>query len=203
MNRNIFLFLSAICMSLFSSGNAAEYPGIGISYSASYNRACFSPNWCQIADAGFSTSSPAEWYTVTAFPYPIATPLSLFRNRGTVQGNFLLTPTGLIIGQPGNYSVNFNAILTFTVGGSSNPFVTVFLVKDGVFNPLDTSNIGGVSTVPFEQITTIQATGVLQNVLPGTALSLVISNGGSGDAVDITVVAWGISVFRIPCDPIP
>lgn len=163
---------------------------------------CFKSNWCQIGTAGFSTQNPADWYDILTFAFPETTPLSLNRNRGSTQGNVQLNSTGITIGQAGNYSVSITAILTNN-NQSYTPLIPIFLVRDGVFDPSDTSSIGGVSLVPFEQITTIQATGVLEYVTAGTTLSIVATNGGSPQPEPIKVVGWSISAFRIPCDPTP
>jgi len=164
---------------------------------------CSSPtsNWCQIGTSGFSTMDPSNWYEIETFSYPVTTPLSINRSRGSTQGNIQLTDTGLIIGQSGNYSVSVTAILLNT--GNDPILIPMFLVLNGIFDPSNPSIIGGVGTLLPGQITTIQATGVLEYVTPGTALSLVATNGGNPDPVPITVVGWGITVFRINCNPTP
>ena len=69
-----------------------------------------------------------------------------------------------------------------------------------MFDPTNNSNLGGVVSLPTGLINTMQATGILQNVKAGTTLSLVATNGGSPEPQDITVIGWGISVFKIPCE---
>lgn len=163
--------------------------------------ACCMPsptNWCQIGTAGFSTSDTSNWYEITTFSYPTPTPLSFNRNIGSTQGNVQLTDSGLIIGQSGNYWANITA--TVINNGDDPLLIPTFLVYNGVFDPLNQNTVGGVGLALPGQLITIQASGVLQNVPGGTALSIIATNGGSG-AVPISIVSWGISVFRIPCMP--
>lgn len=162
---------------------------------------CFQPNWCQIGNAGFSTLNPADWYEIMTLGYPITTPLSINRNRGSTQGNVQLTTTGIQIGQPGNYFVTIQVILTNN-NPSDTPLIPIFLVRNGIFDPA-VSDLGTIGMLPFGNVTVLTASGVVENVTAGTTLSIVATNGGSAEFVPITVVAWGISAFKIPCDPTP
>lgn len=188
----MIIFLSCLSL-LFPSLDAFE----------PVNASCCHPgpsNWCQLGSSGFSTLDPSNWYEIETFSYPTATLLSLNRNHGSTQGNVQLTDNGLIIGQSGNYSVSVQAILQNN--GEEAVLIPMFLVQNGSFDP-SAANLGGVGVLLPGIITTIQSTGILENVTPGTSLSLIATNGGSDDALPITVVGWGISVFRIPCDPAP
>lgn len=153
---------------------------------------------CQLGIAGFSTNNPADWYTLNTFPFPETVLLSINRNRGSVQGKVELTPTGLRIGKPGNYSVSFTAIL-INNNPLYTPLIPVFLIRNGVFDPNDTSGVGSIGALLLGVPTVIQATGILENVKAGTELTLVATNGGSPQPEEITVISWGINAFKIEC----
>lgn len=159
-------------------------------------------NWCQIGNRGFSTMNPAEWYDITTFAYPVTTPLSKNANFGSRQGTIQLTPRGIRVGQAGNYFVSFQVILTNN-DEAYTPFIPIFLVRNDIFFPNDTSNLATVTSAPFGDIRAVTASGVLENVEAGTTLSIVATNGGSPQPATITIISWGISAFRIPCDPTP
>ena len=121
--------------------------------------------------------------------------------NGFVKGKVELTPNGLLIGEAGDYSVTFSAILENPVEAYT-ALIPVFLSLNGQFNPLDPiqSSLGGVVTLPTGFINTVQGTGILHDVPAGTFLALIASNGGSPDPQPIRVVAWNISLFKIACD---
>lgn len=146
--------------------------------------------------AGFSVTDPNLWYTIETNSYPDGTLLSQGRNKGSVEGSVYLSPTGFTIGEAGNYWVNITAILQNPE--DTNILIPVYLVRDDTFDPTDPLAIGGVATIKTEELITIQGSGVLEKVTPGTRLSLVAMNGGSESPVPVTVVAWGISLFKMP-----
>lgn len=131
---------------------------------------------------------------------PETVPLSENRNIGSTQGDVELTPTGLLINKSGNYSVSFLAILLNDVDNYT-ALIPVFLVRNGVFSPTDTSVLGSIVALQPHIPGTVQITGILENVSAGTTLSLVATNGGSPEPQPITVIAWNINAFRIPCKP--
>lgn len=156
---------------------------------------------CHLGTAGFSTTSQADWYVIDTPVYPDTVPLSKHRNIGSTQGNIRLKSRGVKVNKSGNYSVSFTAILLNT-DMNYTPLIPVFLVSNGVFDPTDTSRtIGSVVSLLPGLVTTLQVTGILQNVKAGTKLSLVATNGGSPQPEPVTVISWGISLFKIPCDP--
>lgn len=154
---------------------------------------------CTLGTVGFS-GGPPTWYTIDTPVYPNTVLLSKNANIGSRQGKISLKSTGLKINEPGNYSVTFTAILQ-----NNDPeytaLVPVFLVENGVYDPMSTSTVGGVVTLPPGMINTVTATGILEHVKPGTMLTLVATNGGSPEPQPITVIGWGITLFKIPCEP--
>ena len=111
--------------------------------------------------AGRSVNNPALWYTVNTPVYPATGPLSIDRNNGFVKGKVELTPNGLLIGEAGDYSVTFSAILENPVEAYT-ALIPVFLSLNGQFNPLDPiqSSLGGVVTLPTGFINTVQGMAV-------------------------------------------
>lgn len=153
---------------------------------------------CHLGTAAFSTSSSNLWYTIDIPAYPNTVPLSLNQNSGFTEGKIELTSTGLLIEEPGNYWASFNAIIV-NPQDSGPALIPVFLVPNGVFDPNHTPVLGSVVSVPFQQLSTVQFSGILENVVSGTTFSLVATNGGGPELQPITVVGWSISLFKIPC----
>lgn len=147
--------------------------------------------------ANFSVTDPSLWYTIDTNSYPDAVPLSLERNKGFRKGGVYLSPTGFTVGEAGNYWVSITAILQNTVEDST-PLIPVFLVRDETFDPADPSTLGGVVSLPTNSIETVNASGILENVEEGTLLSLVATNAGNPFPQPIKVVAWGISIYKMP-----
>lgn len=168
------------------------------SHSGSH-KSCECCKSCQLGVAGFSTMNSADWYVINTSSYPITVPLSLNRNNGSTQGDIHLTSTGLKIKKRGNYFVSFTAIL-LNNDPDATAFIPIFLVPDGTFDPANTSNIGTVVALPPGFIASVGASGILQNVKPGTKFSIVAANGGGPDPQPITVIGWNISLFKIPCE---
>lgn len=155
------------------------------------------PNRCHLGSAGFSTTSAQSWYTINTLPYPTTVPLSLNRNQGFTEGKVELTPTGLLIREPGNYSISFSAILQ-----NNDPeytaLIPVFVSLNEAFDPLDIP-VGSVVALPTGLVNTVHGTGILHQVKAGTTISLIATNGGSPQPQAIHVVAWNMSLFKIPC----
>lgn len=191
-----FVKIVALCVLMIAS---TPQGGQCRSHTKEQRKKCFASKRLnpQIGIAAFTANTSAEWYQITTQPYPTVVPLSLNRDRGSTQGNVKLTPTGLLIRQPGNYSVTFNAIL---VNNEPNyaPLIPVFLIRNDIFDPNATDILGNVVTLPPNFINTVQFTGILENVKPCTKLSLVATNGGSPEPQPITVISWSISAYRIP-----
>lgn len=162
-----------------------------------HRRRCHSDNKCQLGVAGFS-GGPNDWYEINTLSYPDVVPLSQFRNYGSYQGKIWLTPQGLIINEPGNYYVTITSILQNN-DPENTVFIPTFLAINGIFNPGDTTGLGAVASLPPGLIITAQGSGILQNVQAGTLLSIVAANGGNPNPIPVTVVSWGINVFKIPC----
>lgn len=156
----------------------------------------YSPPESHYGSAGFSVTDPNLWYTITTHSYPEMTPLSEQRNHGLQEGGVYLSPTGFTIGEEGDYWVNITAVLVNP--GDESILVPVFLVQDETFDPDSDSQVGGVVTLAPGVITTMQGTGILQDIYPGTRLSLVATNGGDPFPQDVTVVGWFISLFKLP-----
>jgi hypothetical protein len=150
---------------------------------------------CQLGTASFASTSPGLWYTIQSSAYPTTVPLSLNRNRGFSEGDISLTPNGINVGCRGRYWVNFSVVVQDV--NESTPELAVFLAPNGIFNPLDISTlIGGVAEVDFGEFTTIQGSGIIDNVNPHTIWTLVAANT-SGVVQPVSVVAWTISFFKI------
>jgi hypothetical protein len=156
-------------------------------------------NKCQLGRAGFSTMNSSNWYTIDTISYPVTVPLSINRNAGFTQGDVELTPTGLIINKSGNYFVSFSAILTNP--GPDAILIPVFVIQNGIFEPNSMNNIGSAVSLPQNFILPTQASGIIENVNAGTTISIVATNGGSDQPQPVTVIAWNIDLFRIPCTP--
>ena len=152
---------------------------------------------CHLGTSGFSVVDSNLWYPITTFSYPVITPLSLNGNRTSSQGEVIATSTGLTLNEPGNYSVSFQAILVNNQI-SSGSLIPVFLISNGVFDPLAPMGLGSIATLSQGSPGSVQGTGILENVTAGTTLSLVATNG-SAPQEDVTVISWYITAFKIPC----
>lgn len=197
MNFLRVLKISCFCFLLNSAIYAADF-----SDSLSCQTACCPtvvvPEEAQL-HFGTSTFSgtPDIWYNIDTNSYPETVFLSKNRNRGLSEGGVYLSPTGFTIGEAGNYWVTITAILQNPTEDST-VLIPVFLVIDEVLNPDDVSPIGGVVTLESGKINTLQGTGILKNVTPGTRLSLVATNAGYPFPVPVTVVSWSISLTKMP-----
>jgi|GEM_PF-1964880 len=160
----------------------------------------FRSECCHLGKAGFA-GGPAEWYVIDTAPFPNVSLLSQNRIRGSTQGNVALTPTGLRIDEPGNYSASIDVVL-LNNDPEYTPITPIFLVLNDTFDSINpTSNPGSVVTLPYGFIISASGTGILENVPAGTNLSIVITNSGSPEPEPVTVLGWSISVFKIPCKP--
>jgi hypothetical protein len=148
---------------------------------------------------GTATLSPDRdlWYTIDVNSYPETTPLSLNRNKGLSEGGVYLSPTGFTIGEVGNYWVSITAILQNPTEDSI--LIPVYLVANETLDPDDVSPIGGIVTLDAGKINSVEGTGILKNVTPGTRLSLVATHACcSTSPVPVTVISWSISLFKMP-----
>ncbi len=153
---------------------------------------------CHLGVVGFAAQSPDQWYTLHAPTYPDTVLLSQNADRGSKQGKIQLNSEGLKIYEPGNYSVTFTAIL-LNNDPNNTPLVPIYLVRNGIFDPSDTLTLGNMMSLQPGIVTPIQLTGILENVAEDTAISLRTTNGSGSSPQDITVLAWDISVFKMPC----
>lgn len=153
---------------------------------------------CDLGTATFS-GGPNDWYEVETQGYPVMTPLSMNRNSGYDQGDVELTIDGLKILRKGTYFASITAIVQFQDPNRSySPLLTVFLVPNGVFDPMNiTTQIGAVGTALQNVITNISGSGILLDVPAQTSYSLVVANGGSPQPEPITIVSWSITVYKI------
>ena len=160
---------------------------------------CLSPQQsCNLGMSGFSTTNRADWYTLLVPVYPSFVPLSINGNRGSTQGRIKATPTGLTINKAGNYHIDITVVMS-NQNQTYAPIITVFLVENGVFDPTSTRVVGSALSLPPNQIFNFTSSGILENVKAGTTFSLVSSNGGSPEIEPITISAWGITAYKIPC----
>lgn len=159
------------------------------------NAPCPPVQGSHFGSAGFGVTDPSLWYTITTNSYPESVALSLERNKGSSKGGVYLSPTGFTIGEGGDYWVSITAILQNP--GSDSLLIPVFLAQNESFNDED-PGVGGVVVLPPNVITTLNGTGIVQNIEPGTRLSLVATNGGYPFPQDVVVVGWGISLFKLP-----
>ncbi len=154
---------------------------------------------CHLGTSSFITSNPNDWYQIEAPAYPSTVLLSINGNTGSAQGKILINPTGVTIKEPGNYWVSFSAVVLNPLDGPV--LIPVFLVPNTIFNPSDPSTIGSTVYIAPGAVQTIQQSGLLQHVVPGTTYSLVATNGNSSSIETLTILGWNISVCRIPCTP--
>ena len=158
---------------------------------------CYRP--CQESNSNFGTSgfggSPDLWYTISTHSYPDSVPLSLNRNKGLSEGGVYPSPTGFTIGEGGDYWISITAILQNL--GADTILIPVFLALNEEFNP-DDPEVGGVVTLEPNIISNLHGTGIVKNIEPGTRLSLVATNAGAPLPQDVVVVAWSISLFKLP-----
>lgn len=147
-------------------------------------------------NSAFNVTDPGLWYTITTNSYPETVPLSQGRNHGAKRGALYLSPTGFTVGRDGNYWVSVTAVM-------QNPaeetiLIPVFLVRDEIFDPEDSTSVGDVVTLVPNEVTSLHASGVVMDLKAGTRLSLVATNGGSPTPQPVNVVAWEISMFKLP-----
>ncbi len=146
--------------------------------------------------AGFSTISPLQWYTISTPSFPQTTPLSNNRNKGFAEGDLDLSPTGLTIGEEGDYWVEITTVLQNPTPDSSLRVLT-FLVVNETLNPA-AEITGGVAVVNSGSVETIHGTGILRNLQEGDTLSIVAANGSNTpDAKPVTVSAWAITLHKL------
>ncbi len=155
---------------------------------------------CHLGVVGFSAQSPDTWYQMSVPTHPETVPLSLNADRGSKQGKIKLTPEGLKILEPGNYSVTFTAIL-LNNDPNATAIIPVYLVRNGVYDPQDLLTLGNIVALQPGLLGTVQITGILEDIKEETTLSLRASNGASSEPQEISVIAWDISAFKIPCEP--
>lgn len=153
---------------------------------------------CTLGAAGY-LSMPNGNYSVETFPFPQFVPLSKHRNEGFTQGQVKLKKNGIKINKAGNYAVNFSVTLKNPLTEESvAPSFFVALAIDGkaTISPFTIS----VANIPSSTTFTVPFSGILENVKPGTTLSLQILNGGElPQPVEIIVISWKITVERITC----
>ncbi len=146
-------------------------------------------------NAGFGVTDPNLWYTITTNSYPDAVLLSKERNKGLAEGGVYLSPTGFTIGERGNYNITITAILQNI--SEESILVPVFLAQNDEFDTVS-PGVGGVVVLAPGNISSLHGTGIVTDIEPGTRLSLVATNGGSAFPQNVTVVGWGISLFKLP-----
>ncbi len=154
---------------------------------------------CNLGSSGFFVLNPTEWYTIEVAGFPATTLLSQKSNRSFSEGRVLVKPSGLKLQEGGNYSVSFSAILQST-DPNNIVVVPVFLVSNGDFDPTSKNTIASVAVLQPGAITTVQGSGILHDIKPGTTLSLVATGTGSPNTETMSVVNWNISAFKIPCE---
>jgi hypothetical protein len=161
---------------------------------------CHCEKDCDLGNAGFSTTSPDNWFEIQTQVYPETVLLSQGRNNGLVQGDVSLTPTGLKVNESGTYWASFSAVL-LNNNPEYTPLIPIFLVQNGQFSPSDGAGtlLGATVSLPPNYISTAQGSGPLTNVQEGTILSILATNGGSPQPEPVTVVSWNMSIYKI-CD---
>ena len=152
-------------------------------------------NAADFGTSGYGNHGPDEWYSVDTHSYPEVAPLSLERNLGTSSGRVYLSPTGITIGEAGDYEVSVTAILQNPEEDSV--LIPFYLSLDETFDPEDSNPVGGVGVFAPGEIATLHGDGFIRDVAEGTRLSLVITNGGYPESRSVLVAGWAISVKRI------
>lgn len=157
---------------------------------------CCFENKEHYATAAFS-GGPDIWYMIDTNSYPDAVALSKSRNKGFSKGRVYLSPTGVTIGEQGDYWVNVTAILQNLVE-EDTPLIPVFLVADETFDPDGDIFLGGVVSLPVNMINTCQFSGILRDIPEGARLSIVATNAGNPEPQPVQVVSWSITLFKMP-----
>lgn len=145
------------------------------------------------------TMDPSQFIVVQTPAFPDVVPASIDPNAGSTQGAFQLTPNGLKVCLAGNYLVNYSLTLR-NDNPNYQPVIPTFLIQNGEFNQDVVLNlIGSTASLPPNEIRTLSATGILENVACGTVFSLVMTNGGSPEPEPVTLLDWNINAIRLPC----
>lgn len=207
-----FLLLLA-CLNIDSKGVAfevnsgksltvAEQPknNNAIAKSIAMQHGCKKTSCCarlhHYGNSAFSVSDPNLWYTITTQSYPSTTPLSFNSNFGESVGKTFPSPTGFTVGESGNYWVQMTAIMQNP--GTDTILIPVFLIRDETFDPAEKDILGSIVALQPQVPTAINESGVLMNIKAGTRLSIVATNAGYPDPIPVQVVAWKISLFKLP-----
>lgn len=147
------------------------------------------------AISGLSNQTPDEWFTIETHSYPEQTPLSLNANEGDSKGHIYPSPTGLTIGEAGDYYVQMAAIVQ-NPDDSNTVLIPAFLAVDDDFELYPNLQIGGVLTLEPQKIDTINSFGILK-LNEGQRLSIVATNAGYPTPIPLKVVAWRITAFKL------
>ncbi len=159
-------------------------------------------NAASFGTAGHS-SGPDGWYEITTDSYPLATPFSMDRNVGVSSGDVYLSPTGLTIGEAGDYEINISALLQNLTG--SDLIIPIYLAVEKQGDPITTeidpenpNPIGSAAVISADTFfIPLYGTGILKDVEPGTRLSLVATNAGYPTPQTVTVVSWSIVAHKL------
>lgn len=193
---NIFkAYTLACCLTLASQGLFAEEMQKNHSHEST---SCDFQD-CNLGTVGFVTMDPANWYQISVPAYPDTVLLSHHANMGSDEGAVTLRPSGLTIYESGNYSVTASAFL-INNPLNSDAVVPVFVVKNENFNPNKLPLLIDVISLPSGGFGSAHISGILTNVKAGTRLTIVASSGGNPNLLPISVGAWTISAFKIPCE---
>lgn len=146
--------------------------------------------------SGWSTTD-ASYLEVLTPSYPDTTPVPGIRNRGFVtEHGLLLTDTGFMVTQTGDYLATITAVLYGNETSSPEIEYNVFLIQNNTFSPTTDNLVGASNSVTNNQIVQFQGTNILRNVERGTTLSLVINNG-VGTPTVINLFAWGVILLKL------
>lgn len=154
------------------------------------------PHHANFATSGLSNQTPDEWFTIDTYSYPEMTPLSINANEGDSKGHIYPSPTGITIGEAGDYYVQIAAVIQ-NPDSANTVLIPAFLAVDEDFEPYPNLQIGGVLTLEPEKIDTLNAFGILKDLKEGQRLSIVATNAGYPTPIPIKVVAWRITAFKL------
>lgn len=148
--------------------------------------------------ATFSRSNltPDDWIDLETNSYPETTPLSLNANEGDSRGHVYPSPTGITIGEKGDYYVQIAAVVQ-NPDSTETILIPAFLAVNENFDLTPNLTIGGIVTLHPEEIGTVNSFGILKDLEEGSRLSIVVTNAGYPTPIPLRVVAWRITAIKL------
>lgn len=180
MKRHICLFLGFLCLA---------------------TNAAFSHDNDHSRQSHFATSSranltPDDWIDIETNSFPEMTLFSRDANEGASEGRVYPSPTGITIGEKGDYYVQIAAVVQ-NPDLSETILIPAFLALNENFDLSPNLQIGGIVTLNPQEIGTINSFGILKDLEEGARLSIVATNAGYPTPIPVNIVAWRITAHKI------